>query len=54
MVIFATIYKKTGEIAKVLLFAGGLISGALGIVVVWLGLWSAIRIISKLIAKTRA
>ena len=37
-----------------LLFAGGLISGALGIVVVWLGLWSAIRIISKLIAKTRA
>ena len=39
---------------SLLLFAGGLVSGGIGIVIVWLGIWSAIRIISKLAAKTRA
>lgn len=36
-----------------LLFAGGFVSGGIGIVIVWLGIWTAIRIISKLVAKTR-
>ncbi len=39
---------------SLLLFAGALVSGGVGLFVLWLGLWSAIRIISNLVFKTRA
>lgn len=37
-----------------LLFGISFISGAIGIVIVWLGIWAAIRIISKLVSKARS
>ena len=37
-----------------LLFAGALIAGGIGVVIAWLGIWTGIRLIAKQIARLRA
>lgn len=39
---------------SLLLFAGAFVSGGVGLLVFWFGLWTAIRIISNLVSKIRA